>query len=332
MENLMSDNPIVYVKESVTYYRASSLGYCPNAFVFARQGHPARIPQTMQTAFDYGIQTEPHVLDLLTKKGYEIFGMQDQVSVLLNGPRALAVIGHIDGRTDKYKGAKYPSSLIEIKCLNQANTDKFLDDPMKNFPGYMYQVSAYWVAIGPEIKHVIFAIFNKDDGKCYLHLIREPPFSREELIARVEMLEDYYERYQAEDTLLPCEGRSFCPYFYLHDQLPVDQETVEDSELAYLIKIHNLLKRKIDNLNVAKGRIDDRIKDHLADKQLTKGRILVGTDFFKFLYSEYIRRSLDTREATAYLKDTGMYGRFVKESNVRQLTISAAKDNDGEDD
>src|SRR6185312_16356580 len=99
------DGAIVYEQHKSTYYRASSLGICPTAFIFARQGHEEIIPKPMQEAYDAGHDNEPIILDRLRRKGFDIVGNQTAVFLpIADNPdnTHVRVVGHFDGFTKTF--------------------------------------------------------------------------------------------------------------------------------------------------------------------------------------------------------------------------------------
>ena len=266
----MSDAPIVYTEDrddgkTITYYRASSLGLCPNAFVFARKGHTPRVPPNMQKTFDTSAALEQDVIGMLDERGYLTFNYQHEVIIPLMD---LRVIGHIDCLV---KNKEKETRLAEIKCLNAENTEKFLDNPA-SFPNYMWQVAAYSHALGYIDQQILFAVYNKDDKQLHEMWI-DVPFTYAELATHVAALETYWEVYKEADQMQACPpGTKWCPYFYLHDEIPDDYPTIENDFLVAMLRSHSTIKGRMKTLTETLTRIDDRIKNYTETQGWSKGR------------------------------------------------------------
>lgn len=305
----LSDNPIVYLTESGTNYRASSLTTCPRAFIYARQGHPTRIPPNMQVAFQFGIDNEDMVLEMLAKRGYSLESGQDEV--ILDLAPDLHIVGHIDAFTDRYRHVKIPASIIEVKCLNHENTEKFLNDPHGSFPYYMAQSSAYVHGAGAD--QVIFAIYDKDEKELKeVALIKDNLPSLADLTALVMEREAAWGNYQAADQWPVCNSKAFCPYYYLHEDEVIDNKDLEDA-CAVLTSIQT----RLANLKALEEKVKTRIKAGLVEDGLNKGR--VGA--YKFSYSEYTTNRLDTKKASAILKDINRYEECVNSTATNRLEV-----------
>lgn len=305
----MSDNPIVYLTPSGTNYRASSLTTCPRAFIYARQGHPKRTPPNLQKVFDFGHDNEAMVLEMLTRRGYSLDFGQQEVSITIFPD--LHIVGHIDAFTDRYRHTRIPSSVVEVKCLNHENTEKFLNDPHGQFPYYMAQASAYVNATSSD--QVIFAIYDKDEKELKeVAIIRDNLPSLADLSTLVLERETAWGNYQAADQWPVCNTKAFCPYYYLHEDEVIDNPNLEDSFIVL-----TSIQTRLAGLKSLEEKVKTRIKAGLVEDGLNKGR--VGA--FKFSYSEYTTTRLDTKKASAILKDINRYEECVNSTATNRLEV-----------
>lgn len=305
----MSDDPIVYVRDGVTTYRASSLALCPRAFIYARQGHPSRIPPNLQIAFDYGKAHEEDVISMVERRfKTPVINQQAEVCLPISLDPPIQVLGHIDGVIN--------DQLLEVKCLNHENTEKFLFNP-NAFLGYVAQVSAYihgWNLVPDrKLDSVLFAIWDKEEEELHTRTLAIPdlrPLADIELSIMIH--EADWIDYQSKDVTPVCTTNSFCPFYYLHEDELIDDPVLEADCIAL-----TTLQDRIASLNRLEAIIKGKIKTRLGDGEFTKGRVGV----FKFSYSEYTSKRLDTKAAGKYLKEVGKYDEYVKETPTTRLVV-----------
>lgn len=325
----MADSAIVYVENGTTYYRASSLGMCPTAFIFARQGHETRIPPNMQRAFDEGNTNEPRIVDRLVKKGWNITHNDPslpvpQMAVFLpisdnSDNTHIRVVGHIDGFANRYKGALIKPTLCEFKSFSADNFAKFISDPWRHFPYYALQISAYWYAIPIQVnlQKILFGIHNKATDEIKEVLFDAPPIPLDDIKALVLSYEQAYERYQRSDELPVCNTSRFCPFWHLHDQINRGAKDVElvDPQVRSLVIAHGTIKAKIDTLNKLLKLTDDKLKPRLDELSITDGKV----NDYSVNYSHGTQNRVDTQR----LKDDGIYDKYLQTVANDRLTIKA---------
>lgn len=323
----MADGAIVYVENGTTYYRASSLGMCPTAFIFARQGHETRIPPNMQRAFDEGNTNEPRIVDRLVKKGWNITHNDPslpvpQMAVFLpisdnSDNTHIRVVGHIDGFANRYKGALIKPTLCEFKSLSADNFAKFISDPWRHFPYYALQISAYWYAmpIQVNLQKILFGVHNKATDEIKEVLFDSPPIPLDDIKALVLGYEKAYAEYQQQDTLPVCDTSRFCPFWHLHDQINrgAKDDQITDNSLRSLIITHGTLKSKVDTLSKLLKTTDEKIKARSDEIGVTEGQ--AGN--YQFAYSHGTQNRVDTQR----LKDDGIYDKYLQTVANDRLTI-----------
>lgn len=268
----------------------------------------------MQAAFDYGIEHEDEVLEILTRRGYTL--ESSQFEIMLEIAPDLRIIGHIDAATTFYRHTRIPSSVVEVKNLNHENTEKFLDDPVKHFPYYMAQAAAYVIGYGAE--QVLFAIYDKDEKelKEVAIPITDLP-SIDDLTALVFEREAAWGNYQAADQWPVCNSKQFCPYSYLHEDEVIDNKNLEDA-CAVLTSI----QARLANLKALEEKVKTRIKAGLVEDGINKGR--VGA--YKFSYSEYTTDRLDTKKAKAILQEINRYEECINSTPSTRLEVKKVDD------
>lgn len=309
----MSDDPIVYVRDGITTYRASSLSLCPRAFIYARQGHPSRVPQNLQVAFDYGKSHESDVISMVEKRfKTSVTYQQAEVVLPVSIDPPLQILGHIDGVIKE--------QLLEIKCLNHDNTEKFLTNPGL-FPGYVTQVSAYahaWnLRQSLHLTSVLFAIWDKEEEELHTRTLTLPDLTTPDSIQQIILSHELnYSLYQSEDILPTCTTTTYCPYYYLHED-----EIINDPDLEAECISLSSIQTRLATLNRLEAIVKGKIKTRLSNGGLTKGRV----GGFKFSYSEYETKRLDTKKAGAYLKEVGKYDEFVSKTPATRLVVEEVK-------
>ena len=301
--------PSVYTKDSITYYRASSLSQCPRTFIFARQGHVPRIPHTLQEAFTYGIEHEEYVVDMLKQRGAEI--TDQQLEVELKVSPTIRIIGHIDGIIG--------SSILEIKCLSHDNVEKFRDDRERFFPYYMTQISVYMHSLRLP---ALFAIYDKDEDSLHTINVPTPPIPLEGLITRVEMLESYNTTYNTTDILPDCETTSFCPFFYLHQDYKDGDDEYQldkDAQLSALVRAYSVLNHRLSVLEESKSNLRSKIEARLGFLEVEKAR----SDSFSVSISRVHVDRLDNRKVRKYLSDTApdKLAEFLSSNYQTRITV-----------
>lgn len=306
-DSMSDDRPIVYVEDGITTYRASALSICPRAFIYARQGHPSRVPKNLLEAFQYGTDHEDAVLEMAVRRGYNI--SHRQFEVLLHVSTTVRIVGHIDGYATTFKATPIPRSVMEVKCLNHENTEKFCTDP-DSFPGYMLQAKSY--IMGMEAEQVIFLIYDKDEDQLHEVKISRSELDAYELSLAIMDREQAWHYFQSEDVWPKCITTSFCPYYYLHED-----ELIDDEELERNFQVYSALQNQISHLEKLGAIVKGKIKDHLSEAAISKGK--VGE--FKFSYSEFTTRRLDVPRVSEFLKKDGRYDEFVKEVASTRLVV-----------
>lgn len=314
--------PIVYRERDHTYYRASGLTTCPRAFIYARQGHPSAVPPSLEEAFKFGRDHEDEVVEMLIRRGYNVHDRQRELTLSITP--TVSIIGHIDGIVTSFKSAPHPYAILEIKCLNHENTEKFLNDPL-HFPAYIAQVSSYYYAAlesptypeGIPVETILFAIYDKDEKELHTTLFHPVNNSRLALVDLIQEREVAWLDYQSADQMPTCQTKTFCPYWQLHED-----EVIDDPELEANCISLTSIQHRMEALARLETIVKTRIKTHLSESSVTKGR--VGQ--FKFSYSEFTSKRLDTRAAAAYLKSIQHYSEFVKETASTRLEVKVVED------
>lgn len=318
---MSDDQPAhVYSVGGITNYRASGLLTCPRAAIYARQGHPRNIPKPMQAAFDYGTEHEEAVVEMLHRRGYNVFAMQAETDLQIT--ETVHIVGHIDGIADSCKATPIPRSLIEIKCLNHDNTEKFLNEPA-SFPYYIAQVSAYFHGLNsepdnPPIEQVIFAIWDKDESQLHIATFKGV-WTFAQLKKHVLDLELVWAEYQGADNMPSCTKTTFCPYWQLHED---ETETINDERLEAELATYAALKKRIESLEHLQKIVTNRTKDYITGKGYSKGRV----GGFKFTYSSFTSERLNTVKVKKLIKELDRTAEFITETPGTRLVVERIED------
>jgi hypothetical protein len=264
----MPDNrPAVYLEDERVIYRASALGHCLRALWAARNNMERRpLPQVVQQGMDEGTNLEPIILDLLFEKYGFTFadGSQSQVELNVGAWNGKTLI--VRGKLDEI-GCRYDDSLsresqqhrpIDVKALPQDAVEKYRTRGLMAFPAYAWQQSVYAHGYGSDSFYM--PIFHKGTWEIEEWTLEPiaPPYTVDQIRDRVLQVEEAYA-----DNVMPeeCDGDFGCPYFYLHEQKPVD-ELPEESVLLVSARIK--LGKRETILKNAKAEIDKKLKELLT--------------------------------------------------------------------
>lgn len=323
----MPDYPIVYDKDNVTYFRASSFGHCPRNFIFARKLQPQFIPQNMQHAFDEGKTLEPEVLSMLESRGWTIDSHGKEVILPLSS--TVHIIGHIDALA--YPPTTYHDTklrwgrIVEVKCLSHAQTERFRDNWRRAFPSYAMQLSCYMLALETE---GTFAIYDKGEKELHLIDVPTPPYSFDDLYHRgLTLLQDY--KLNLESDILPaCEKSSFCPYWHLHSEYADDDAYAIDSDpvLMSLVIAYESMASRVSSFTHAKDVIREQLEEYLTDHAITTA----DSPTHSLSYSTVTQHRLDTKAVTNHLREIGVLSDFQRPSTYQRLVVTQ-KDNNATD-
>lgn len=322
----MADGPITWQEDGVRYIRASALASCPNAFIFADQQQESKYPPQVLSAFQYGIDNEQKVIDMLTARGYRI--TDQQMDIRYNVDSSLAIIGHPDGLTASFRAVPKPLTLVEIKCLSHSNTEKFLsDDRWDIFPYYAYQISAYFEGLqqmGVDVKQILFGIWDKDEEELHEVTLDQPPFTQSVLNHRAININFEITAHHEIDSWAKCPTpKPLCPYSHLHDQFE-KEEVVNDPALSALISALSTTKTKISNLQSIETTLRNKVIDHLSSHSIESGRVQTTHAIYKFSHKLVTSKRFNVKRASAIL-DKETYDKCVEESTTSRLTITEEK-------
>jgi len=327
MDQATQDRPSVYVSNGHVYYRASALGNCPRALYAARNGElPVAVPETIQKAFDRGIESEPIAIAQLRANGFTV--INEQKESVLPITANISVVGHIDGMAVRAPVLPdYPLALLEVKAFASSTLDTWLTHKLDGFPHYKWQLSAYCHALGLEC--VLFVIFNHDepDPSKRLKLFKIPKeqlFNKGEIIARILSIENAVTKQQ----LPVCEPPNFfCPYPYLHEEnRPKDDVvdlTVREGLDAYP-NLRTIIDEYVKTLAIQKQASDMTTK--LRAKILAFKVPAAKTDKHIIRVTDYESSSLDKEKLDSVLSNLMMkYDDFIKHAPAQRLTVEEIK-------
>jgi hypothetical protein len=253
----MPDNsPGVYVKDGVTYYRASELGHCIRRLWAWRSGlDPQPYPQKIQRAMDKGTELEPVILNLLyDEHGFNFADGGFQKEVLLPITDTIIIIGHVD-----QEGApeNKPALPIDVKAFSQSLVNDIRNKGIVSIPHYAWQQSVYALASGHKLFYM--PIFNKDTGKLEEWSLKpmQAPYDELDMLKRIRSVEEAF----ANNDMPDCSNEYGCPFYYLHDT-PLPTDIIPTSAIP-LIRVRIAINNKITNYTTQRKKLDERIRDLL---------------------------------------------------------------------
>lgn len=266
-------------------YRASSIGYCPLALYYDRQGVDHEpTPEWLQKAFDEGIDNEQRILDMLYSKtplwklytveelknrGYQMGDVtgdpsgndySSQVRVEIPVGNVGVVRGHVDGVAYIWlSGHKryWETRGVEAKAFGNSLWGLYKRKGLAGFPKYQWQVSVLMHGLGLPF---LFVVGRKDDAGVVQEIdieeVDEPPVSLGQIKGRVLGLEARLGSGNEPKCDIPFMYP--CPFYQLHEQEAGLEQGVDDVKLILLdsladeyerhgrvAKEHNAKKREV---------------------------------------------------------------------------------------
>lgn len=266
----MGDNrPKVYQEGGQWVYRASSLGSCTRALLFARRNiEPLPPPEWLQEKFDQGNMMEATLMAQFAED-HNVVVEGDQLEIELHTSPTTLVRGHIDGMAR----INNKRVVVDAKFLGATLFNGLRDKGITAFQHYAWQTSVYCHAL--EADEWCLAMGLKDDTGKWTgdmhYLFGTPTYSRDDIVARVTEIEAY----TGSDILPACPTPLDypCPYYHLHDD---DDEVVdlEGLEADLLRDTWRLYEKAKELENKAKQLKEDagRAARQMFDKHGTKVR------------------------------------------------------------
>lgn len=236
--------------DGLVIYRASSLGFCPNALYLDRMGVTGEpTPDWLQRRFDQGSAAEDAILkalenrmqwrrvdiDTLRRDGWDIGEDQyeNQVRVWVQvGSGNLWVRGHIDGIGQMWAAPVGQESRLgelrglEAKLFGPDYYAKWKKEGFAGFPNYAIQVSCYMKATGLPFLFIVGLrdddgnLVKGSDAKAELDIteVDEPPTPWPQIMGRVLGVEGRVQKGEPPDCPQPFMYP--CPYYQLHEEKP----------------------------------------------------------------------------------------------------------------
>lgn len=323
--------PAVYWDEKVSkwVYRASDLGSCIRALTAARSGFPpSPLPKSsnLHLIFEEGHLHEEAVVAGLVASGRIIVDRQRTVELLIPDTNAL-IRGHLDAVGDAgiiNKPVEYP---VEVKAMGKdtwAEWNNWYESGnwaaiWAKYPRYSYQYSVYWFGLDAIIGD--YLVKNRNDGRIIHMEMTEAPVSLEDIIHRVQMVEEYAEN----DYLPDCPAKRDYPCAYW--QLEVKDEPrlidagVNDERLSELAGKYVAARAKKDAVEVELAEIKEAIVAIMGDGTWKNDSLKVQ------VRTDSGQERLDTKKVRKWLSDEGMLGDYLyitKPSTT--LTITEGKE------
>lgn len=213
------DRPSCYYEDDVLIIRASAIGSsCLWELVAAGQGYePSTIPDFLQRAFDKGHELEPVITRMLEKKGWEIYGSQDEGHLVITP--TLKIRYHPDGMT-KRGGIE---TVVEIKALSDVLWSKAARHSVGDtIHEYKWQLS---VMMHANNAPAVWVAFNKgnsngdpcpDQGRLLTETVVRPPISLEEIVTKAKLIKELIDGDDIMVTGRECDDPKHFPCRYLH--------------------------------------------------------------------------------------------------------------------
>lgn len=262
----MDNKPAIQVLPDRTIYRASALGECIKALAARRMGYePFSFTEDELTRFKEGDLHEDAILSELP------YVLDRQRELVLQLTSSLSVVGHIDGVQTEYGKRK----LLEIKTTNKEGFKEIVEKGWET-PGfvqkYKWQISCYMIALDLECD-LIFK--DKESGKLWTLSAEIPPYSIEQIRARVLRVEAIARSGSLPKLCEPGVNQWFCKFPFLHEHDPVT--VLDDKELGELahqydnavIDVRTAEERKKSLRKALKNGMGDHKKVAIDDARVT---------------------------------------------------------------
>lgn len=224
-------------------FRMSEAGQCPRALSAQYLGYkPEPKPAWLEVAATEGRWHEERLVQEILDENKSIIIYDRQLEVKLEYP-AFSLLGHIDGKTKKYKERGFLEAtdvrLLEIKSMSQYEFDRWMRDKFNGFQEYADQIACYMKATG--LKETAYYVKNRSSGYIDKAIIREGDIAfgdwnfQERLIAVIDKLETVHSHIMQKElmpavcdmSILQCRR---CFYKYLcvktKEDMTLQEETV----------------------------------------------------------------------------------------------------------
>lgn len=223
------DEPDVYERDGIVYYRASSLGGCVRRLALARQGFEPMPPSAaMLEVFEAGNEAERQVWAKGIVKGYA----QHYVELVISD--SIRVSGHLDCWDSETHGpTEWTGRVYEIKSQSEAEWKPIEQSPL--WYRYKFQISCYMHATGLPL--TLVRVQRRKDGSIAFEErqdYQQAPVSLAEIRAKIFRVELLARR---ELNDVECEKVEFpCPFYYTHVSKEAVREQVDDPGAVVLAK------------------------------------------------------------------------------------------------
>lgn len=235
--NTAPDRPAVYQDDDgIWAFRPSMIGRCQRGLVAARLGMAALpLDEDAQRICEEGHIHEPHIVNWFQKQGFLV-----RRSLRVGFPVSLysKITGEVDGvawKDEDISGpgfdfdpgnAAFPLYGIEIKAMGDKPWAWTLKESTPS-EEYLWQLSAYWACLeffyARRLAGYYFIFKCRSNGKIEVFFFKEPPYTAEQVIERIQaiewMAEERVKRKAKGENYWPTCDRDdlFCPWKPIHD-------------------------------------------------------------------------------------------------------------------
>jgi hypothetical protein len=256
------DGAIVQVaSDGRVVYRASALGGCIRALAAARQEYFLYdAPEKMKGLYGRGVVAEDTAVEKLMQQGWGVWMRQREVMLPVTG--LVSVVGHLDA-IGKLQHTTL-ERVIEVKSCTDEEFGKPYDE-WRLWYKYSWQISVYmWALRLP----CLLVQIHRDSGEITCWTINKPPYTEQEIRARVLMAEHLATQ---EISDIECERLEYpCPVFYTHQKfIP---EELDDSELAGLARGYESVRAREKRVKEQRKVIGDAIVKKVGEAEIDKPR------------------------------------------------------------
>lgn len=319
MPDARDNHPLVYRDGDLVVYRASGIGACLAALQFARAGmKPEEPPASMRRRFDDSVLHERGiVLHAMETLDLEEARAEDRKVAILPITRRVIVRGATDGRAAD-------GTIIEAKALSEGGYLDWINRGWEGFDRYAWQTSAYMFGAredgwGGRLVMAVKCVSreSKHYGEVHITTHEEPPYSRDDIAARVLEVEARY----AQEADPECSQRDFpCPYWWIGEACggAVDEvEEVRDEAFEKWAAGHFELRQQAKALERALARSRERGSEFVGQP----GTVAVGS--WEVRRSDYDRSYLDQKKVKSRWPEVWEDCRKV--TRVMSLTVKERK-------
>lgn len=262
-------------------YTASEIGNCTTALVARQLGYKPGGPSAkLQKAYDQGHENEQRILEAweMLDESYELTSdhgleIEKEAQHVLGQPKVrlvldpeFQVVAHLDG-VGYIDNEGF--NVLEAKAFAPSTFATWQRKGFEAFDKYAWQVSVQIEASGLPCRFIV-GVKDEDGVVQEVHetLVRDAPYSVEQIRARIMEAEAWVMAGQVPDCITPSYP---CSFSYLPQHPEREVEQVNNEELRLLAEEYYTISQEIKDLEAKKAGLKPKLQALLTDEAVDVG-------------------------------------------------------------